>query len=78
VTVRWVSSDPGPLGSVVRLFGLRLPNPLSEGGGEDRGAAARFVLPRPLLQVLEQLPAALWWSEAPAALAMSEWSWRVD
>ena len=78
VSVRWVSSEPGILRSAVRLFGLRVPNPLSVAPAEQEGSVARLVLPRPLLQVLEQLPAALWWSEAPAALAMSEWSWRVE
>lgn len=77
VSVRWISSDPGALGSLVRLFGVRVPNPLSSVSGAEQDTTA-FALPRPLLQVLEQLPAALWWSEAPEALAMSEWSWRLE
>ncbi len=68
---------PGVLENLRRLFDVRLPSPLSDGGAglakvPASVAAAKLGLPIGWLVALRHLPAPLWLMEAPVPMALAE------
>ena len=69
--VRHYPRPPTLVDQIEAVFGLRLPSPLGAGVGLPAGAPGELV-DGALLWVLRRLPASLWLTASPEALALSE------